>query len=132
MDLRKNKTKAPIFFSALTSNIKTDKDGCKTKIFFASLLINIFLIALILATRNFIPPEVPLFYGLPEGERQIAPWWLITTPALLSTLFTILNFIICNKSSNNFVKQISTYILIPINFFSTIAIVKIILLVGSF
>ncbi len=132
MNLKKDRIKTPIFFNNLIGGTKKDKDECKTSIFFGSLLSNLFLIALILTARNFIPPEIPLFYGLPEGERQLAPSLLLVIPTSLTAIFTIMNFIICKKSSNIFIKQLSAYILIPLNFFSIIAVIKIILLVGSF
>ncbi len=132
MNLKRNKIKAPIVINNLIGNIKKDKGECKIKFYLASFSINLLLIILIIGLRNLIPPEVPLFYGLPEGEKQLASWWLLTTPALITILFTATNLVICKKISNTLIKQISTYLLIPLNFFSTIAIIKIILLVSSF
>ncbi len=111
---------------------KKDEGECKTGFYITSFLINISLIGLVFAIKNFIPPEVPFFYGLPEGESQLAPWWFLTIPAFLAITFTGINFFICRKNPNDFIKQISTYMLIPINFLSVIAIIRIILLVGSF
>lgn len=123
--------RTPFTIGNFMSDIREDKNECKTKIYLTSFILNSSLIAGVFLGKNMLPPEVPLFYGLPEGEGQLVHWQFLGIPSIIAIVFTIINFLICKNSKNVLIKQISTYILIPINFFSLVAIIKIIVLVGN-
>ena len=114
----------------LINNIKQEEAKCDMKIYVGSFLLNFLLISATILSKNSLPPEVPLFYGLPEGEKQVVKWWFLVIPSIAAISFTAINLLICKRSKDNLIKKLSTYILIPINFFSFIAIIKIIILVG--
>lgn len=70
----------------------------------------VMLLALALAFRT-LPPVLPLFYSKPEGETQLALWWLILLiPVCMNTLF-ILNNTITRKlfSLSDFANKIIWY-----------------------
>ena len=49
----------------------------------ASLFVNLLIILSAILAQRFLPPEVPLFYGLAEGEEQLAPRLFLLLPSLL-------------------------------------------------
>lgn len=68
-----------------------------------------FTVAFILLRRSGLPSEIPLFYSLPWGEKQLAPRDFIFLPVLGTTLLGIFNLSI----GINFYRQekIITYFL---------------------
>lgn len=131
MILPKKISKNPINLSKTADNLQEKEKGCNIKVYLISFLINLLLVFFVLIEKNIIPPEVPLLYGLPEGKSQLAKKPLLISPAIIAIIFTFTNFVICKKNKNNFVKKLSTYSLVPINFFSSMSIIRIITLVGN-
>ena len=85
-----------------------------------------------IALQNNLPPEVPLFYGLAEGEGQLSTSLGLITPSAASLIIILANTTLAVFIGNKFLQQtlIATGLVAAI--FSTITTVKIILLVGSF
>lgn len=99
-----------------------------------SIAINVLMIAIVLVLIYFkrIPPQVPIFYGSPEGEEQLAANWLLTTPALASTIFLGINFLISGFVEDDFLKKILIIAGITATILSTITTAKILFLIGYF
>lgn len=97
-----------------------------------SLLICIITISLILLSEERIPPQVPLFYGLPEGEEQIVARLGLTIPSFMALIIIVINTVLATIFENNFVRNALVLTSFAVTLFATITTIKIILLVGSF
>jgi len=93
--------------------------------------LNLFLIFAVIFAQDLLPPEVPLLYGLPEGEKQLAASSLLTIPSALSLLIIFVNTTFSLFIKNDFIKKVLIASGIVITFFSTITTLKIFFLVGN-
>jgi len=93
---------------------------------------NLITIIFALIVHKWLPPEVPLFYGKPQGSEQLASSWLLVLPGLISLLILFTNLAIVSLIKNDFSKKTLVLAAIGATFFSTITTFKIIFLVGSF
>lgn len=97
-----------------------------------AIVANIITIFFALIVHKWLPPEVPLFYGMPQGDEQLASSWLLVLPGLISLLILFTNLAIVGLIKNDFSKKTLVLGAIGATFFSTITTFKIIFLVGSF
>lgn len=98
-----------------------------------SIFINIVLISGILLIRNkILPPEVPLFYGLPQGQEQLASSNFLIFPSIISIVITIINISLALVVRDNFLKKALIVAGIFSVLFPLATTLKIIFLVGSF
>jgi len=95
------------------------------------LIISITTIIFGLLAQLILPPEIPLYYGLPETPEQIAPSMFIVLPSLISIFITIINAAISTKIHDNFLKKTLVFASISVSILATITTYKIIFLVGS-
>jgi hypothetical protein len=95
------------------------------------LFINLLIILLTFLLRNFIPPEVPIFYGMPEGEEQLVPGWGLAIPSIISRAILGLNCLIAFKIKDEFTKKVLVLGGLASTIFSIITIIKIFLIVNS-
>jgi len=99
---------------------------------YASFSINLLLVIIVIALRSFLPPVVPLFYGLPSGESQLVPsLGLLIVPGV-SFLITILNITVALSFKDEFFKKTLIVSSALISVLALIAVLKIIFLVGYF
>jgi hypothetical protein len=84
-----------------------------------------------LIRKNFLPPEVPLFYGFPEGESQITTSINLVLPFIFSITVISINIILASFIKDEFLKKTLILSSLVTTFFSLITILKIIFLVGS-
>src|SRR5258706_2358236 len=97
-----------------------------------SFAINVLSILIILAWKTFLPPVVPLCYGLPSGGEQLTPsLGLITVPAI-GIVVVLLNIFVCRFTKDLFLKKTLIISSAFVSFLLTVAVLKIILLVGFF
>lgn len=100
-----------------------------------SIFVNLFFIVLVLiltlAFKSIIPPQIPLFYGEPEGKEQLAQNWLLILPSLVSLIIIFVNYGLTLISKEEFLKKALILSGIAATFFSAITTIKIILLIGS-
>jgi quinol-cytochrome oxidoreductase complex cytochrome b subunit len=96
-----------------------------------AIVANIIVIVLVLLLRFFLPPQVPLYYGLPESSSQLVPSWYLPIPSLLSLLVIGVNITIAKALEDEFLKSILIFSSIAVTFFSLITTVKIVFLVGN-
>lgn len=97
-----------------------------------STVINIVTIVLGLVSRFFLPPLIPIFFGLPQTDEQLASSIYILIPPTITVLLTFINIAISLKIQSNYNKRVLAFTTFALSILSTIAVVKIILLVGSF
>lgn len=116
---------------ALFEQIK--KSGIPLKsLFTISIIINV-VIALVGLTSTFIlPPEIPLFYGMPKNDSQLVPSFMIILPSLITLILTIFNLILAIKLNGQYIKKALAFTSISLTLLNIIATLKIIFLVGSF
>lgn len=98
----------------------------------SSLSLNAVLIVIVLLLGRYLPPQVPLYYGLAVGEEQLAYRWALIIPSLVSLFILLLNVILSLLIKNDFLKQVLVISGVLVTFFSLVTTVKIVLLVGSF
>ena len=99
---------------------------------YVSFVVNLVMIVLVLIVRRWLPPQVPLFYGMAEGEGQLAPSIFLPIPAIAAIGVTIVNIFISYSLNDVFVKKTLIVAGLAATFPATITVVKIVFLVGSF
>ena len=99
---------------------------------YASFVVNLLLIVFVLAIQRWLPPQVPLFYGMAEGEGQLSRSIFLPIPALAAIGVTIVNIFISLGVKDTFIKKALIVAGLAATFLATITVVKIVFLVGSF
>lgn len=94
--------------------------------------LNLATIATVILLQSRLPPEVPLFYGLAEGQEQLAASIYLLVPPIISLGIIFVNTILSSIIKNNLLKSFLIATATASSFFSTTTIAKIIFLVGSF
>jgi hypothetical protein len=130
--ISKNRVKK-IWTEAFSNNIQVKKIPLREYLV-ASILINLLVIGIvaILAYNKNLPPEVPLFYGAPEGEEQLASNWALMVPAGISITFTCINASLCYLINDEYLKKSLIIAGLVITTLSTITTLKIIALISAF
>jgi len=95
------------------------------------LLINLVMILLAALSIFVLPPEIPLLYGLPEGNDQLVKSWAITIPNLTALLLMLINTIFAINTKDEYIKKIIVLAGFTATFFATITVIKIFFLVGN-
>ena len=117
--------------SAQPDKLKTPPKFLKGFIY-VSIIICMFSIVFVLAIQKKLPPEIPLFYGLAEGQEQLAgSLWLIL-PSLTSLGIILINSLISVFWKNEFLQETLTLTSLAAAILSVITTLKIALLIGSF
>jgi len=101
------------------------------RLIIAAVLINIVVVVLVFLAQNILPPEIPLFYGLPRGNEQLSTSIALVIPSLVSLAIIIVNVSISVVVEDEFLKKVLVLSGVFGVFFSTITTLKIIFLVGS-
>lgn len=94
--------------------------------------VNLLVILAVVLLKNSLPPVVPLFYGLPRGAEQLGTRTMLALPALISTSIIVVNTILIIQIDNPFLQKVFLALIITSTALSTITVIKIIALVGSF
>lgn len=114
--------------------MKIDSDFQKLplkNLFSYSLIIDSVVLALSLLSRLTLPPQIPLFYGFPQTEAQLAPSILIILPSLVAIILTILNALIALNLESVYLKKVLAFTSLSFTILAFIATYKIVFLVGS-
>jgi hypothetical protein len=98
--------------------------------FNASWIINILIILFSLLSLNRLPPQVPVFYGFPQGEAQLTPALGILIPPVSSLVFIFINLLLINTIKDDFIKKTLVIAGLATSIFASITVLKIIFLVG--
>lgn len=124
----KNKPK----FNRITPNRKSTFDKKNILYLYTTLVLFflnvVFLIVIILISKT-LPPQVPLYYGLPRGEEQLVSPISLVLPIILSLLFIILNNIIAYFTEILFLKKVLIFGSYFVSLLSIVTIVNIIFLI---
>lgn len=99
--------------------------------FNASWIINLTIIIFSLLIQKRIPPQIPIFYGLPQGEAQLSSPIGILIPSVSSLIFVLLNLSLINVIKDEFIKKTLVVGGLTTAIFASITVVKIFFLVGQ-
>ena len=98
----------------------------------ATLILALLTIGFVVISLNHLPPEVPLFYGLPEGEDQLASATSLIVPSLVSIAVFLINATTVYLLEDKFIQSMLVVATFAVTLLSSITTIKIILLVNSF
>jgi hypothetical protein len=99
---------------------------------YLSILINVGVIVTLLLLKRYIPPEVPIFYGLPEGKNQLGSMEQLIIPSMVSLMVILVNISTASLLQNDYLKRVLIIVSLIITLLSLITSVEITLLIGSF
>lgn len=99
---------------------------------YTSLAFNIVLGVAIFIIKGFLPPVIPLFYGLPTGVNQLVPTLGLIIAPVASLIVTLINIGVASFINDQFFKRTLIVSAIFVSVLVTITTLKIILLVGFF
>lgn len=119
------------FFKKENLKQKTSQFPLK-KLIVASFLLNILNIAVIVFLKSRIPPEVPLFYGLAQGKEQLSGLtYALIIPSIVALSIVIINSLAIYLLDSEYFKKILVISAFAVTIMASIAVYKIIFLVGS-
>ena len=98
--------------------------------FYSALALGVLSLVFSLIAQRFLPPVVPLLYGLPSGADELIPSWLLIIAPGISLLITGLNIFLALKLKDKFIKTILSTSALLLAVLSTITVLKIVFLVG--
>jgi hypothetical protein len=101
-------------------------------LYYLASILNIGTVVAFFALRSFLPPVVPLFYGLPTGENQLAPTLGLLIAPAASAVTSIINFTISIWIEDIFLRKVLAISSIVVSALAAITVAKIIFLVGFF
>ncbi len=96
------------------------------------LSVNLLGIALVFLIKAHLPSEIPLFYGRPFGQEQLAESRYLVIPLLVALAIALLNIAISIFLSSRFLTQVLLAVAITVTILAFITVFEIIFLVGSF
>lgn len=98
---------------------------------YIAFILNIATIILITIQRHSLPPEIPLLYGNTEGNEQITPWTYLYLPPAVSLIILFINTIYATFVKDKLIRNSLSVVSFICSLFTTIAVIKILNLVGS-
>jgi len=101
-----------------------------TKQIIYCLVINLVMITLAILSIFMLPPEIPLLYGLPEGNDQLVKSWAIVIPNLTSLIIMFVNSILAMRTKDEYLKKVVILTGFTATFFAIITVLKIFFLIG--
>jgi len=116
--------------------IKKSKFSIKSiplvRFLYAAFILGLLNIITTLLLQNFLPPEVPLYYGLAKSQEQLTTSFGLITPGVITLGVAMLNTSLAYVLGNNFLQKILVLSAFSVSIISFIATIEIIFLVGSF
>ena len=98
--------------------------------FYFAIALNVVTLIFTFLSQSFLPPIVPLFYGLPSGVGVLVPSIALAVAPGISLLITALNIFLSYRFSDMFIKKTLSVASGLLAILSTITIIKIVFLVG--
>ncbi|KKS77314.1 MAG: hypothetical protein UV74_C0013G0584 [Candidatus Woesebacteria bacterium GW2011_GWB1_43_14] len=95
------------------------------------IIINLALLVFGIIAQKVLPPQIPLFFGKPFGEEQLANSIFIIIPAAISLIITIINMFLIKIISDEFIQKTLVAGALLATVLSMITSIKIILLIGN-
>ncbi len=112
-------------------NIKSEFEKLPLKnVYFFSLFFSAIIFIISLVSQFILPPQIPLYFGLPQTSDQLASSFMIIVPSLSSILIIIINILIAINLNDNYIKKTLAFGSISVFILSAITTIKIILLVS--
>lgn len=99
--------------------------------FKASWILNLVIILFGLLVQKLLPPQIPVFYGFPQGEAQLSSPIGILIPPTLSLAFILLNILLVSVIKDEFIKKTLILAGLATAIFAGVTAVKIFFLVGQ-
>lgn len=90
---------------------------------------NIVIILAIFLFQKKLPPQVPLFFGKPQGEEQLVPWVYLIIPPALSALITLINTFLLKVTKDHLLQKVllaSTFLVTALSSSSVFQIVRLV------
>ena len=100
--------------------------------YLVAIIINILVVVALAIIKDYLPPLVPLFYGLPVSEAELTNKIGLFIAPGISLLITLLNFLISFWVKDDFQKKILAISTIVVSLLTAITVFKIVFLVGFF
>lgn len=126
------KTKIAEFSERLSSKAKEDfKRIPFARPFYFFLAVNVFVIIMAVLAQKRLPPQIPLYYGLPRGEQQLSDKAGILIPNIISLSVLIINTTLSYLVKDEFLKKTLVVFGFVTVILATVTTLKIILLVGN-
>jgi len=94
--------------------------------------VNLLFVLAVFIFQNNLPPQIPLLYGLAEGEEQLVPRLLLSLPNLIALIIILLNIGLAFLNNDLFIKKILVVASVTATFLASITSLKIFFLVSSF
>lgn len=117
---------------AIFKKVKPEFERLPLKsLFVTTIIISTVTILLGLIAQIILPPQIPLFFGLPQTKSQLAPAIFIILPSAISILFTLLNIFISIKTHDNYLKKVMAFSAITVSIMASITTFKIVFLISS-
>lgn len=102
------------------------------KISTVSLIVfNLVLVLSSFLLTRFLPPIIPIYFGLPNGSEQLGPSIALALPPLVGLLIILIDSLIITLTDDEFLQKTLLGISIATTFLSAFAYFRIFLLVGS-
>jgi hypothetical protein len=99
---------------------------------YITLAINVLMVLSVLLLKKFLPPVVPLYYGLVKSEAQLTKQTYLIIPSLTSFTVLLTNIFFSIFSDNEYLKKTLIVGAFAVTFLSAITTLKITFLIGSF
>jgi hypothetical protein len=87
---------------------------------------------IIFAVKDYLPPVVPFFYGLPSGANQLTPTLGLLIAPTVALIVTAINIMLTKITKDQFFKKALIFSSVFVSVLMFITTIKIILLVGFF
>ncbi len=100
------------------------------KITLPAVLVNLIVISLIVIFKHRLPPVVPLFYGLPTGEGQLASNLFLILPPAVALIILLTNNFLAHLVKDSFLQKILICAGLTITILSLVTCVRIFFLVA--
>ncbi|KKR39514.1 MAG: hypothetical protein UT72_C0007G0007 [Candidatus Woesebacteria bacterium GW2011_GWB1_40_101] len=95
----------------------------------AASAVSVLTIAVVILVNGLLPPQVPLFYGLPESEEQLAPTLGLVIPGTFALAICGLNVLAAMFLTDEFLKKTLIASSLVAAFFAAVTTLKIIWLI---
>jgi hypothetical protein len=99
--------------------------------FKTSWILNLLIILLGLFVQKLLPPQIPVYYGFPQGEAQLSPPIGIIIPPILSLAFILINLFLISVIKDEFIKKTLVLAGLATAIFAGVTAVKIFFLVSQ-
>lgn len=108
------------------------KDIPLVKFLYASFALGTVNIIITLLLQKWLPPEVPLYYGLAKSQEQLTTSFGLIVPGVITIVVVLLNIFLVHMLGNDFLQKILVLAAFAVSIISFIATIEIVFLVGSF